>query len=46
MEGKIAINTLLRRIPNIDLNILPSELQWRPSLVARGVMSLPVKFNR
>ncbi len=46
MEGKIAINTLLRRIPNIDLNIFPSELQWRPSLVARGVMSLPVKFNR
>lgn len=46
MEGKIAVNTLLRRIPNIDLNVLMNQLEWRPSLVARGVISIPVKFNR
>jgi cytochrome P450 len=44
LEGQIAINTLLRRLPNLRLGVKPESLQWRSSLVLRGLEKLPVTF--
>ena len=44
MEGQIAINTLLRRMPNLRLKGSPESLSWRTGLVLRGLKGLPVEF--
>lgn len=44
LEGQIAIQTLLRRLPNLRLAVAPEELTWRPSLLLFGVSKLPVTF--
>jgi len=44
LEAQIAINTLLRRMPDLRLKDSPEALRWRPSLVLRGLEALPVKF--
>jgi cytochrome P450 len=45
LEGKIALQTLLRRIPNIRLNIDPGNLSWRLSPFIRGLTALPVAWS-
>ena len=42
MEGQIAMNTLLRRFPNLRLTQAPERLQWRRGILLRGLESLPV----
>jgi cytochrome P450 len=42
MEGQIALETLLRRFP--ELRLEPAPLVWRPNLGLRGLMALPVAF--
>jgi cytochrome P450 len=44
MEGQIAIETLLRRMPNLQLKGTPKSLTWRPGLILRGLQGLPVEF--
>ncbi|SFC70721.1 Cytochrome P450 [Bacillus sp. OV322] len=44
LEGEIAINTLLNRMPDIRLAIDPDELQWRPGMIVRGVKEIPLIF--
>jgi cytochrome P450 len=44
LEGQIAFNTLLRRLPNLSLDGDPKDLVWRPNLLLHGLSSLPVKF--
>jgi cytochrome P450 len=44
MEGQIAINTLLRRMPDLRLKDSPESLDWRPGLVLRGLKRLPVSI--
>ena len=44
MEGQIAIGTLLRRMPNLQLKGSPESLTWRPGLILRGLEGLPVEF--
>lgn len=44
LEGQIAINTLLRRLPNLRLTVPAEELIWRPSILLLGVSKLPVAF--
>ena len=45
MEGQIAFETLLRRLPNLELD--PSVcLVWRHNLGLRGLMALPVRFGK
>ncbi len=44
LEGQIAINTLLRRFPELRLCVAPQMLRWRPGLVLRGLEALPVTF--
>ena len=44
LEGAIAINTLLRRLPNLELAVPTSELRWKPVLLLHGMEALPVRF--
>jgi cytochrome P450 len=44
MEGQIAIDTLLRRMPGLRLQGPPESMSWRPGIVMRGLQGLPVKF--
>jgi cytochrome P450 len=44
MEAQIAVGTLLRRIPELRLKVPPGSLRWRPSMILRGLDSLPVLF--
>ncbi len=46
LEGQIAINTLLRRVPDLRLAVPVDRLQWRPGLVLHGMKALPVAFAR
>jgi cytochrome P450 len=42
LEGQIAINALLRRLPGLAL--ATDRPEFRPSLTLRGLASLPVSF--
>ncbi|QDH23191.1 cytochrome P450 family protein [Saccharibacillus brassicae] len=42
LEGEIAVNTLLRRFPNIRLREDAGELEWRPGMIVRGVKEIPL----
>jgi cytochrome P450 len=44
MEGQIAIDTLLRRMPGLRLREPPESMSWRPGMVMRGLQGLPVEF--
>lgn len=44
MEGQIAINALLDRLPNLRLNADVDSLEWNPSLLIHGMTGLPVAF--
>jgi cytochrome P450 PksS len=44
MEAQIAVNTLLNRMPDLRLKVSPDSLRWRPSMILRGLDSLPVLF--
>jgi cytochrome P450 len=46
LEGQIAINTLLRRFPDLRLDVPPHTLRRRPGLGLRGLVSLPLAFSR
>lgn len=43
MEGQIALETMLRRLP--DLRLTPGPITWRPNLGLRGLNALPVCFT-
>lgn len=43
MEVQVAIETLLRRAPEIRVADPRSTLRWRPGLFLRGVQALPVR---
>ena len=45
MEGKIALQKLLARYPNMKLAIKPEEAQWRTSIGVRGLKALPIHLN-
>lgn len=44
LEGYIAFTTLLRRMPNLRLNVPRDTLTWRFSSNLRGLNSLPISF--
>ncbi len=43
MEGAIAINLLVQRLPTLRLAVTDDQLRWRPTQVVRGLEALPVK---
>ncbi|WP_327364194.1 cytochrome P450 family protein [Streptomyces sp. NBC_01296] len=46
VEGRIAVATLLRRLPDLALATEPDSLVHRPSTMLRGVVALPVRWSR
>ncbi len=42
LEGQIAFETMLRRMPNLSL--VPGPVNWRENLAFRGLTTLPVTF--
>jgi cytochrome P450 len=42
LEAEIAINTLLGRTSALHLRVAPESLRWRPSIMLRGLESLPI----
>ena len=42
MKGQIALTTLFRRFPELDLAQPAESLRWRKSLIVRGLEELPV----
>ncbi len=45
LEAQIAINTLLLRMPGLRLKVSSDSLRWRPSMILRGLDTLPVLFQ-
>ena len=46
LEGQIAISSLFRRIPDLQLAKPVDALRWKRALVLRGLESLPVVFSK
>jgi cytochrome P450 PksS len=46
LEGQIALNTLLSRMPDLRLAVPAEALRWRRGLVLRGLEALPVAFAK
>ncbi|PSJ30174.1 cytochrome P450 [Streptosporangium nondiastaticum] len=44
METETALAALLERFPGLALDVARKELAWRPSVRARGLISLPVRW--
>ncbi|MFN8442183.1 MAG: cytochrome P450 [Caldilineaceae bacterium] len=44
LEGSIALNALLQRLPNLQLAVPAEKLRWRSTPMLRGLESLPVTF--
>jgi cytochrome P450 len=44
LEGRIAINTLVRRLPDLQVAVPMECLRWRTSPILRGLEALPVRF--
>jgi cytochrome P450 len=44
IEGQLVFEAIARRITNLEVE--PGPLVWRDNLGLRGLMSLPVTFNR
>ncbi|MCX6048246.1 MAG: cytochrome P450 [Chloroflexi bacterium] len=45
MEGRIALNTLLRRLPNLRLAVPVEALTWRENPILRGLQGIPVAWG-
>ncbi|MFC8793525.1 cytochrome P450 family protein [Streptomyces cinereoruber] len=45
LEGRVALETLFRRLPDLRLAADPAELRWRGGLIMRGLSTLPVEFT-
>ena len=45
LEATIAINALVERFPNIQLNAQISDLEWNTSLLIHGMKALPVIYS-
>lgn len=44
VETQIAINTLIQRFP--DLKLVSNKLEWKKSIVIRGLKALPITFTQ
>ncbi|PZT72181.1 cytochrome P450 [Streptomyces sp. AC1-42W] len=45
LEGRTALETLFRRLPDVRLSVEPGDLRWRGGLIMRGLRTLPVEFT-
>ena len=44
LEGIIALNTMFKQFPNMQLQIPPDQLKWRSGVLFRGLENFPVIF--
>lgn len=44
LEGRVAFNVLLKRLPNLRLNLNDQALDWRSGILIRGLQTLPVAW--
>jgi cytochrome P450 len=44
MEGQVAFETLLARLPELALAVPADALAWRPGILIRGLVDLPVEW--
>lgn len=44
LEGAIAINTLLARLPDLEMACDPRDIAWTTGLLVHGMKSLPLRF--
>ncbi len=44
LEGQIAINLLLERLPQLKLSVAVEQLEWNDNLLLHGMKALPVRF--
>jgi cytochrome P450 PksS len=42
LEGSVAFNLLLNRLPNLALAVSPDELEWNPTVLLHGMKHMPV----
>lgn len=45
MEGQLAINLLLQRLPELRLQVPAEKLRWRSTPIVRGLVALPLRFR-
>ncbi|MGW7402894.1 cytochrome P450 family protein [Streptomyces sp. NPDC054833] len=45
-ELRIALSTLLTRLPGLHLAIRDEDIQWTPAVLGRGTSHLPVAYDR
>jgi cytochrome P450 len=45
LEGRVALERLLTRLPDLALAAAPDDLRWRGGLIMRGLRALPVTFT-
>ncbi len=45
LEGRIAFETLFRRMPNLRLGLPVDRLKWHSGVLFRGLESLPVRWD-
>jgi len=45
LEAQIAFETLLRRVPDIELAVPVEQLTYRPAALMHGLESLPIRFS-
>lgn len=45
MEGRIAFETLLQRLPGLEHNGSPNDLTWSRNVMLRGLEHLPIRWD-
>lgn len=45
LEARVALHTLLSRVPHLELAVPADSLEWIPVGMMRGLMSLPVRYR-
>jgi cytochrome P450 len=45
MEGRVAFERMLPRLPELALAVPAGDLAWRPGLLIRGLVDLPVRWS-
>jgi cytochrome P450 PksS len=45
LEGRIAIQKLIQRFPDMHLAIPHNQLEWRPTTAVRGLKKLPIRMR-
>jgi cytochrome P450 len=46
LEVQVAVELLVTEFPPLELAVEPADLEWEPSFIHRGLVSLPVTWGR